>query len=279
MPTHTLFAAASVIGKAHRQYQLPCQDRCGYRTLSNDSGIAVVCDGAGSCAYADLGAEQCLALALQHFDAYTRATATQNTLPSDAEWRKQAIDTLQHIRNDLELFAQQSELPFADLACTIIVVLYLPQGLLLAHIGDGRAAYRNEAGEWQAMMQPFHGEEANSTVFISSDIWHDTDTYIETIVVRQPVSAFCLLSDGCERASFEVNLRDEQSGKYYDPNRPYKPFFEPNIAALQELHRNQTTSKNLAQLWARFLENGNETLRTEPDDKTMILAVKIIDSI
>ncbi len=92
------------------------------------------------------------------------------------------------------------------------------------------------------------------------------------------MTAFCLLSDGCEKASFEVNLFDADTNKYYDPNRPYLPFFEPNIYALQNLYEQQKSQTEINQLWADFLEAGNNKLRIEPDDKTMILAVRSIEA-
>lgn len=269
-----IYAAASVMGAAHRQYDIPCQDHCAFLALSPQCHIAVVCDGAGSCDNAHIGAQQTANFALNRFSDYcqTQLLCPDTPLPNTEQWREQALQNVQLIKNDLLQYAQQNDLPFPSLACTLIVLIHTPLGLLCVHIGDGRAAYRTAQGEWEALIAPFHGEEINSTVFITSNFEQNTAEYIKTIQVNKAVTAFCLLSDGCERASFEINLFDAESGKYYDPNRPYLPFFEPNIVALQQLHQQQKTQAEINQLWAAFLENGNEKLRSEPDDKTMILA-------
>ncbi|MCC7224841.1 MAG: protein phosphatase 2C domain-containing protein [Chitinophagales bacterium] len=269
-----LFACASVAGAAHIAQQLPCQDYYAMLSIDEHSGVAVVCDGAGSCEHAKDGAQQTVHFALTRFADYGRQRQNQ-ALPAAAEWQVQSANLLHEIATDLRQYAANAQLDFASLSCTVIVLLYMPRGLLCAHIGDGRAAYRTKHGEWLPLISPFHGEEINSTVFITSDIWHDRAQYIGASVVDEPVTAFCLLTDGCERASFEVNLLDPETSKYYDPNRPYAPFFEPNIAALRQLYEQGKTADEIDQLWASFLAKGNEKLRREPDDKTMILATRI----
>lgn len=269
-----LFACASVAGAAHIAQQLPCQDYYAMLSIDEHSGVAVICDGAGSCEHAEDGACQTAGFALTRFADYGRQRQHQ-ALPAAAEWQNQAANILHEVASDLRQYATKEQLDLASLSCTVIVLLYMPEGLLCAHIGDGRAAYRSERGEWLPLISPFHGEEINSTVFITSDIWHDTAQYIGASVVDEPVTAFCLLTDGCERASFEVNLLDAETSKYYDPNRPYAPFFEPNIAALRQLYEQGKTTDEVQQLWTSFLTKGNEKLHRESDDKTMILATRI----
>lgn len=282
MPDYTwIIAAASVMGAAHHEQKLPCQDCCGILSVTHNCGVAVVCDGAGSRTHSDIGAQEVVNYVLRHFSTYCQSNELYNTTipPSIDQWQKDAVYYLSCVKDDLADYAQANNLSVCSLACTVIVVIYTPFGLLCANIGDGRAAYRNEQGEWRAIVVPFHGEEINSTVFITSDIWENTNEYIHTCVIEDPcLTAFCLLSDGCEKASFEVNLFDADTNKYYDPNRPYLPFFEPNIYALQNLYEQQKSQTEINQLWADFLEAGNNKLRIEPDDKTMILAVRSIEA-
>ena len=68
--------------------------------------------------------------------------------------------------------------------------------MLVTHIGDGRAAYLNEIKEWNSIITPFLGEEAGSTVFITSKIWNEPNRYIESRVVKNPVKGIVVVTDG-----------------------------------------------------------------------------------
>ncbi len=82
-----------------------------------------------------------------------------------------------------------------------------------------------------------------------------------------------LMSDGCESHSFEVNIFDEAQRKYVDPNRPYERFFQPLISKLKDFYISDAGPEEIDQKWVKFISSGNEKLRDEPDDKTMILGV------
>ncbi len=263
---------ASVIGGLHAKENLPCQDACLVKNLHQGWGIATVADGAGSCEYSHKGAEQCVQLATQYFAnlIYQKEWIEKNILPCEKEWGKLALEQILLIKQDLQTFAQQHVIPFESLSCTLIILIYTPLGLLLAHIGDGRAGYLNTKEEWHSLMYPFKGEEANQTIFITSDF----EENIATKVVKEEIQAFCLLSDGCEKAAFECNLYDKEKSLYYDPNRPYPKFFNPNILALKELERQQKSQSEMNQLWQNFLHSGNAQLQHEPDDKTLIIGVR-----
>ena len=276
------FAFASAIGNSHIDNQLPCQDYCQVEVYQ-DTIISVVCDGAGSATHSDLGAKQVVLDCLSRFaDAMkSKAWHKEKKFPTLSIWHEVAKDTLKRVRQDLENFSLAAELPLKSLACTVIVVINLKNGLLVTHIGDGRAGYCNQAGEWFPLIKPFHGEEANETVFITSDIWTSElqEIYIESAVIKNDVKAFCLLSDGCEKAAFECNLYDSEKEVFYDPNRPYPLFFDANVAALPKLFENGSTQEEINSQWQIFLTNGNGKLRVESDDKTLILAVKVPNKI
>jgi hypothetical protein len=159
------------------------------------------------------------------------------------------------------------------LSCTVIVVIHAPCGVLTSHVGDGRAAFCNTDHEWKAVMKPHKGEEANQTVFITALDADKPGCYVESTVVRESPVAFALMSDGCESHSFEVNIRDEREERYSDPNRPYPKFFQPLVSTLKSLHKSNTPKTEIDQRWRRFIESGTEKLKTESDDKTMILGV------
>jgi hypothetical protein len=279
LPPDWIFAFASVQGNGHIAENIPCQDAHRVEHYENFT-ITVVCDGAGSCENSGKGAKQVADSCLIHFGKRISESDWAEELPTEQIWQEEAKQTFHLIRDDLEKFAQSEELAFKSLSCTVIVVVSLPGGLLVTHIGDGRAGYCTANGDWLPALTPFRGEEANQTVFITSEIWEEsiTNHYLESRVITGPVSAFCLLSDGCEKVSFEVNLYNKDTEQFYDPNRPYFPFFSPLQKILFTLHEQQKTQEDINALWAGFLTNGLERLRLETDDKTMILAVRLPDT-
>ena len=163
-----------------------------------------------------------------------------------------------------------------DFNATIILMLLTPRGMLTAHIGDGRMGYKSKNGEWKALMTPHKGEEACATVFIPND-WHQIkvpaftmgDAYLPDVrVVHELPEAIVLMSDGCENITWSCYAKDD-SGRYYDPNTPFAGFFGP---LLDEMNADLTPEARVD----RFIEIINvETKagRSEPDDRTMILAV------
>ncbi len=272
-------AYASVIGNGHILMNLPCQDSCEHRSINDTWGIAVVSDGAGSAAKSDIGSDF-VARNMAHCLEETfkrKAWRDAETLPSEGEWRTEALKSLQIVRQRLEQFATAKEYKVSDLACTVLAVLYSPFCILTAHIGDGRAAYSVEQGKWEALIEPFRGSEVNETVFITSNIWttDGVELYIKTGLIKGPIRAFALLSDGCENGSFEVNVWDEKTQKYHDPNRPYDRFFEPNLNGMLQLQKENKPQEEINKIWGGFLTNGSKQFQQETDDKTMILGVLV----
>ena len=274
-------AYASVIGNGHILMNLPCQDSCTNKKINETWGVAVVSDGAGSAAHSDVGSDfvaRNIAHCLEEIVKRKEWTAAE-TMPTEEEWRTEALTALQIVRQRLEQFATAKEHKIGDLACTVLAVLYAPFGILTAHIGDGRAAYSVKEGEWEALIEPFRGSEVNETVFITSNIWttDGVDVYIKTGIVKEAIRAFALLSDGCENGSFEVNVWDEAAQKYHDPNRPYNRFFEPNLKGMLQLKKEKKSQEEINKIWSGFLKEGSKQFKHETDDKTMILAVLAAD--
>jgi hypothetical protein len=269
-------AYASVIGNSHIQLGLPCQDNSAYEAINENWGVAVVCDGAGSASHAHLGSELTAKFAIKYFAEMVKMQGWHEAdeLPSDELWKGSAIVALRKIRADLGHLAEAENLKVNALASTVIVVAHSPKGLLVAHIGDGRAGFCN-GEKWFNCMNPFQGAEANETVFITSDIWGEDEIphYVRAHVVRDNVTAFTLLSDGCEKSSFEVNIFNSRENKFFDLNKPFPKFFEPNVKGLKMLHKEGKTQEEINQLWSGFLTNGTAQFKTETDDKTMILGV------
>ena len=174
-------------------------------------------------------------------------------------------------------YTLKNDIEYKSLSATLIVVIHSPYGLLVAHVGDGRAGYRDKEGVWHSMITPHKGEEANQTVFLTSGFW-DSPSFIlsgvtvpETRVIRQPVTAFTLMSDGCENTAWLFNQRDENTGHYYDPNKPFPKFFDPLIVSLDNERRDGASEEDIESNWSSFIEEGTRGFVAESDDKTMIL--------
>ncbi|MDM8555631.1 PP2C family serine/threonine-protein phosphatase [Desulfococcaceae bacterium HSG7] len=268
----------SVIGKSHIQSDRPCQDSHHYEKIGNKWGIAIISDGAGSAKNSHIGSAYVAKEAIP--EKFKKMVIEQgwhisDTLPSQDDWNHLAQNTLKEVRISLDAYAEQEKKEIRSLGCTVIVVIFSPNGFLVTHIGDGRAGYRNMKNEWKPMLTPWKGEEANETVFITSAIWKKPDDYIESLVIREKASAFTLMSDGCEKHSFECSKFDNVKDKWSDPNEPYPKFFEPVLKTLKSMKENKMPVVEISEKWKIFLEKGNKGLTNEPDDKTMIIGLLI----
>jgi hypothetical protein len=47
---------------------------------------------------------------------------------------------------------------------------------------------------------------------------------------------------------------DGASGKFFDPNTPFKPFFEPNYQNLLRLKRARARQAKINESWESFIE-------------------------
>lgn len=279
-----IIVGASVQGNEHISMTLPCQDSHAYEYIRDGWGIAITSDGAGSAKFSHIGSGASVARAIVHFKDLIEKERwiERGSLPSDIEWMKKSYHVLKTVRNDLELLAKNNKCSIKDLSATIIVVIHSPIGLLSVHIGDGRAGYKDMNGDWHSLITPHKGKEANQTIFIPSDFWNlpfyemSGVTVPESRIVREQISAFTLMSDGCENSSWLWNQYNELTGKYYDPNMPYSKFFDSLLETLKQFRKVNTPLEERKEKWYNFIKDGNKSFRKETDDKTMILAALYI---
>lgn len=278
-----VLVGASVKGNGHIQSNMPCQDNHKYESLGNGWGIAVVSDGAGSAEHSEIGSKVVAERGVFHFKNLIEKEGwmESNVLPTDIEWLQKSYYTLKNIRNEVELVAQKNNVELKSLSATCLVVIYSPIGLLAAHVGDGRMGYKSASGEWRAMMTPHKGDEANQTIFLVSDFW-SIPNYVmsgvlvpESIVVREPVKAFALMSDGCENTSWKCTTLNPATGKYYDQNQPFEGFFNPLEETLLSFHKENVPDEERKTKWYKFIESGTSGFVKEQDDKTMIFGVNV----
>lgn len=272
---------SSVIGKSHISMNLPCQDCCKYKYLGNGWGIAITSDGAGSAKHSEVGSQIVVERGLLHFEQLIESQGwkKREELPSDVMWQKMAYSTLYTIYKEIVAFGQTRKIDYKDLSATIIVLIHTPLGILCTHIGDGRAGYRTNLGEWKSLFTPHKGEEANQTIFITSDFWTQpnyimSDVFVpQSVVVKESITAFTLMSDGCEHTMWECNHFDDEKNRYYDPNRPFAKLYE-SLCDTLKLYTQEHLELNLrAENWQRFITDGNNSFKKESDDKTLILGI------
>ena len=271
-----LIVGASVPGNQHIKENIPCQDAYGYRELNKGWGVALVSDGAGSCANSHLGSSFVVEIGLEKAVQMVRKRQwmARNKLPKPLTWRKWAILYFTEVKEALQEYAEENELDFRSLSCTAILMIFYPGGLMTAHIGDGRAGYANADAVWNSAITPYAGEQVGTTVFLTTpQVWDNPNQFIETLLIREPINAFTLMTDGCERGCFEVYKKHPEEEIYYDPNKPYAPFFTTNTQVLLQMSAAGIEQVALHEKWHAFLGAGNEVFEKESDDKTMILGV------
>jgi len=272
-----MILADSIIGMDHTKKNppIPCQDSHTIIKINDQWGIAVVSDGLGSKPLSHLGS----AFVSQKTADYLKQVVQekewveQENLPESAEWNAIAYETLYRVHKALKGYAKINGYNINDLACTVIAVVYSPIGLLVTHIGDGRAGYCTKDGQWRSMIIPINGESSSEVMPITAPFWEESRSigmFVESNVVDTPVEAFTLMSDGCESFSYETLKWNQKNGRYDEINLPYKDFFDPVIAYFSQ-KRSVHTEEEIAEEWHDFLSHGTEKIKYEPDDKTMIL--------
>jgi hypothetical protein len=277
-----LIVKGKSIGKSHISKNQPCQDNHHSEQLNKTWGIAVNCDGMGSGDISQIGSEK-VSLNLVKFFKERISNEdwfTKNTLPSNDEWTKIATETLKGMKAALSKYAISKKYDFQELATTVIVVVYSPHGLLIAHIGDGRAGYCNDKEEWNSGMIPHKGEEANETTFITSNwdaepLTSSGVSVPECRVIDEPIRAFTLMSDGCEQHFFETKIQDpnSQSKKLIEINRPYANTMNGLVTTFYEMLKDKIGDDEINNHFNNYVKEGTTRIKNEPDDKSIIIGI------
>ncbi|MDA3942088.1 MAG: PP2C family serine/threonine-protein phosphatase [Bacteroidetes bacterium] len=268
---------ASVKGKNHLLENTPCQDNHFYKRIDKNWQMAIVADGAGSCKNAHLGAAFVVKNAFEVFKANMLAEEwfRQNTAPSVEVWKHLSIMSLKQVYDNLKIYATQNNHSFKSLSSTIILMIYGNNAIMMAHIGDGRAAVFTNNGEWVAAMTPAKGPEVGTTWFLTSDyVWHDPRSTIEIRVWTEPIHAFAMLTDGLENYCFHCYTKDKESLIYSDPNMPFNDFFNQNIKHIKSLKNIKTPKQTVKRMLQQYLKHGREEFVNEGDDRTLLLGFR-----
>ncbi len=278
-----LVTGASVGGTVARARRKPMQDACA--AIATDAGelLLAVADGAGSARLGGEGARAAVCYGLWTLRCATLggsalADALDPEVNADA-WATTAHRMLRAVRWGVIAEARRLRGRRDEVACTLTLVYASSMGVLLAQIGDGRCAVQRHDGRWEALNAPQHGSYAGETCFVTSPDWRRNAHSMLAGRRVGDIRALAVMTDGCERTAYECLGYDETSSRYVPRNVPYAPFLSPNVAAVRaSLEGGAAEPLQVAARWAAFLRDGTPelpALRDEPDDKTMVLAVRV----
>jgi hypothetical protein len=202
-------AHGSVVGQSHLTKGLPGQDRYEIATSSDGRWVAaVVCDGAGSAARADEGAQ----IVAKYFSEELIKLSADIDKDGPGQWiNDRIIECVLEVRRRIRGVARQDDL--SEFHCTLVATLLSDAGGFAIQIGDGLIiggktqldAYpEGDAISLDFISKPENGEYVNETFFITEPRW------LKHIRIS-PISASCdwlmLATDG--GAAYLLDAHDD----------------------------------------------------------------------
>lgn len=272
---------ASVAGALARDGAKSMQDACAAAVGGAGELFLAVADGASSAPMGGTGARVAVAAGIEALADVVRFRQRTRGVPVScaAEWRDDAHVIMRCVRSYVLRAARQHRARRDDLACTLTLVYANAFVVLVTQVGDGRCAVLWDDGTWEGVTLPQRGEFAGETQFLTSRGWRHDAALLESRMLLGRADAVALLTDGCERVAFECQSFDPSTGVYAHTNTPHAPFLTPNVRTLQRLLQRGDAGAPMAaaRIWGAFLRDGTPelpALRDEPDDKTLLLAVR-----
>lgn len=246
------YAGQSVIGTKHQRTGMPCQDAHRIEVLEDHVLVAVIADGAGSAAHADVAAPLITRESMRQF-------ADWESFPQTAEeWDIFIRNLTERIRQTLVAKAKDFDCPLHEFAATMLLVAVSEKALAGMQIGDGAIVYGVKGEEvLKLLCVPEQGEYLNETVFLVSDTYQE---HIQTAYIADTIDRISLFSDGLQRLA--LNMQSQ-------PPQPHLPFFAPFFEFLQTIDDSKAREQQLHE----FLLSPRICSRTD-DDKTLVLAFK-----
>lgn len=241
--------SASVAGTSHQKRGQPCQDAHYARVLPQGILVAAVADGAGSAAWAEVGAEIAVQVAVG-----TICKSLELLPPLDDDgWKVCLSNTVVTVQNALETEASSRDVSIRDLAATLILVIATKELVAVVQVGDGAAVVGNQAGETIALTAPCSGEHINETTFLISanaldvaqfQVWHGHPQHL------------AIFSDGLQMLALKM-----------PEGTPHAPFFTPLFKFVASVNNEDEAKDQLE----NFLKSPRVTEKAD-DDLTLFLA-------
>ncbi|MEA2588156.1 MAG: hypothetical protein QOH66_1083 [Actinomycetota bacterium] len=229
----------------------PCQDRLACVVLTNGALVAVVSDGAGSAARAEVGAEVAVQAVVDQLRRLVEGPGCPELLPA-------LHDAARHARDAVLARAKADGEEAATYAATLLALVDTPDGGAALQIGDGVIVVGEEAGGWRWMFWPERGEYANTTRFLT-----DTDAPDHVRMAELPGSPtdVAIMTDGLQPLAL-----------HYASQSVHEPFFR---GMFQPLHGSSGFGEvpALSASLEQFLSSDRVRMRTD-DDVSLILATR-----
>lgn len=251
------YGLASVIGTSHARANVPVQDasRAAIRQDAHGAELlfAVVSDGAGSAAQAQVGSQLACEFWLEAVTAHCVAGGTLAQLADGffPRWLKECQQRFLQT-------AQATDSRMDDYACTFLAAVVGTAEAVYFQLGDG-AMIESVGEDYSIVCWPQQGEYANTTNFLT-----DADGASKCFIERRNhrVDEVALFTDGIQNLVLDYRTRTAHA-----------PFFAPLFAWLRP--RADGHSEELSQSLGVYLNSAKINARTD-DDKTLILATRRI---
>lgn len=241
----------SVQGHSHRRANLPCQDVLRWVPCPPDGLIVALADGAGSAAFAEIGAETAVRTALGSL----AARLTPPLPETDAAWKTVLGSAVEAARLAVGEESQRRQVRPRELASTLTLMVVTPDMAAGAQIGDGAAVVVAPGQAPVALTRPIVVEHLNETTFLTSD---DALDAVQYSFLRGPWRHAAVLCDGLQLLALKL-----------PEALPHAPFFSP---LFDFLDRTSDLVRATAALRA-LLESPRVADRTD-DDLTLFLACR-----
>jgi hypothetical protein len=214
----------------------------------------VVCDGAGSAAHSEIGAETASERFIELVCDYFNAEGSLLEIDRDT-----VVTWLSDVANRLTTRAHAEGKAPKDYSCTLIAAIIGSEAAAFAQVGDGAIVVRDrEADSWTWVFWPQHGEYANQTVFVLSA---NAAEAMEFNVGPRRIEDLAIFSDGIERMVLN-SVTKAVNGPFFDQ------MFAP-VRASVALGLDESLSKSLR----GYLGSAIVNARTS-DDKSLLMATR-----
>jgi hypothetical protein len=214
--------------------------------------VMVVCDGAGSARFSDIGSRIACYSAHKLIRSHIEDGKSISSIDRDlaAEW-------LLVIRQKIARKCKKLKVPPRELATTITIAIIGDELTILLVVGDSPCVFYDD-GSWIAPIWPQRGEYANQTYFVTQD----PPLHFEFSKIQKRISRCAVFSDGIDK----LVMREKEK-------EVYQPFFD---GAFKELNSDASAGRNreISRSISNFLSSDRVNQLTD-DDKTLAIASRL----
>jgi len=192
--------STSVTGKSHLLKNIPCQDAVHQHIAENedDVNVVVLSDGAGSCKYSDLGAQQVTRFMVNYLGEQF------HQICNEMDGAKAKVKIVEDLQSFVNQFASDMDVPYKELSCTLLFIAICKNNYLAGQIGDGIIGIQKE-DVVEPIFLPENGEYINSTYFVTGNQAAHHLQLLKGKLTNE--EGFILMSDGPAESLYERNTK------------------------------------------------------------------------